>query len=227
MLPSLAAFSQSSDDVLPPGPLQAELGGVKFEVPRLFLVSHYVARQTEPWTLSPLEIAFWISDRKPPAKMPLELAFLQPEFWPQEADRPRGGATPGFPGQCPGATAQTGTGRQVGASVRNGRCDLEQRPLAWRGDSHLRLRPPIPRVQAQGLSRQDVFQDVHRRRRRRFPRFIWLRVGRKRHRRRPTGGWMLGPKRTGCRSISSFPDKRFIDGARSSMPPLRSCAHGG
>lgn len=93
MLPSLAAFCQSSDDTLPPGPLQAELGGMRFEVPRLYLVSPYVARQTEPWTLSPLGIAFWISDRKPPAKMPIELAFLQPEFWPQEAGRPRGGTS--------------------------------------------------------------------------------------------------------------------------------------
>ena len=70
---------------MPAGPLTVEADGRTFEIPRRYVVSQYVAKQTKPWASRKFNIAFWLSDRQPPAKMPLGI-FMR-DFWPPEAGR--------------------------------------------------------------------------------------------------------------------------------------------
>jgi hypothetical protein len=62
-----------------------------FAVPRSYLTSSYLAEQPGPIDQRRLEIAFWLSDRRPPQPMPLGL--MMKEFWPDEGGRGRTGAS--------------------------------------------------------------------------------------------------------------------------------------
>ncbi len=79
------------------GPASAQLSatvsvtikGATFAVPRAYLTSSFLAGQPGPLDQQRLEIAFWLSDRRPPQPMPPSLMIV--ESWPEEARRPRGG----------------------------------------------------------------------------------------------------------------------------------------